>query len=222
MMFRSRRLMAPEGEVSPAVTPPVPPVAQPAKVVTVDDLPPEALKQRLDQAKHSGQTELLASWGVTDPAQVKAYIDGARAAEEAKKSNEQRIAEQSVKLTAYEEGLAVAVETFGATIKPEQKAAVDAIAGTDKALWLKTYRALAPTWIAAAPSIPAAPPAVPPVAPATGAALATAPQVPPAPPPNGTPPVSPPNHKEVYERIQKTNPFAASQYLDKYGDACFK
>ena len=72
-----------QGTVVPAVVvPPVAPVTSvtPATVTTAD-LPPEALSKRLEQAKHSAQTELLASWGVTDPAQVKAYIDAAKAAE---------------------------------------------------------------------------------------------------------------------------------------------
>jgi hypothetical protein len=230
MMFRTMRLLAPEGVDAPVVAAPVAPVATvTAPVVTTADLPPEALSKRLEQAKHAAQTELLASWGVTDPAQVKAYIDSAKAAEDAKKTIETRLAEQGLRLTASEEGLSAAVDLFSALITPEQKAAVTAIAGTDKTLWLKTYRAMAPTWAAVAPVIVATSPAA---SPATASPVGTppippappvgTPPIPPAPPPNGATPNSPPNHKENYQRLQKENPFAASRYLDRHGDACFK
>jgi hypothetical protein len=218
MMFRTMRLLAPEGVAAPVIADPVVPVAPvvPA-VVTTADLPPEALSKRLEQAKHSAQTELLASWGVTDPAQVKSYIDAAKAAEEAKKTNETRLAEQGVKLSASEEGLTAAVDIFSASIKPEQKAAVDAIAGNDKTLWLKTYRAMAPTWGVAAPVVTSAPIAAPPVAPV--APTSTAPTAP-APSPTSVT-TSPTDHVAVYASLKSTNPFVASAYLQQHGDACY-
>lgn len=209
---------APVAIPAPAV-PTVTPAAPAPTPVMVSDLPEQALKARLDQAKSAAQKELLDSLGITDPAQAKAAIEAAKAAEEAKKTHEQRLAEQSLKLTSQEEGLAAAVDTFAALITPEQKAAIDGIAGNDKATWLKTYRAMAPTWNkATAPAAPApVPGTVTPAAPAAPTSTAPA-----APAPSPTNPItSPTDHVAVYANLKQTNPFAASAYLNKHGDACY-
>lgn len=216
---------------NPQAIPPAPApaaAAPPVKpVVTVDDLPPEALKERIAQAKHSAQTELLASWGVTDPAQVKAYIDAAKSAEEAKKTDTQKLAEQGLRLTNLESAVDSAIAQAAATLTPERKAAIDAVAGTDKALWLKIYGlekkpADAATGATPPPSgatgATGAPPPAPP--PSAAGAAGTAPAAP-APSPNGNGPTSPPDHPAIYQKLLKTNPFAAPAYLSKHGDACF-
>ena len=208
-----------EGAPAPVVTPaPAAPAVPPVVQVLATNLPPEALTARLDQAKRSAQKELLDSLGITDPAQAKAALDAAKAAEDAKKSNETRIAEQSLRLNSQEEGLAAAVETFAAGITPAQKAAVDAIAGQDKAAWLKAYRALAPTWNAStAPVAPAPVPTTTPAAPVVPASTAPA-----APAPSPTSPTtSPTDHVARYASLKITNPFAASTYLQRHGDACY-
>lgn len=213
------------GTPAPAVTPapvtvhaPVITAPAPNLVVTVDDLPPEALKQRIDQAKRAAQTELLASLGVTDPAQAKAAIDAAKAAEDAKKSSEQRIAEQNVRLTSLESAVDAAIAQAAATLTPERKAEIDAVAGNDKALWLKVYGLEKKPAVTTAPVTPAPVPGAAPVVPA--APSSTAPATP-APAPAGGNPTSPTDHVAVYASLKTTNPFAASAYLNQHGDACY-
>jgi hypothetical protein len=204
-------------------------VAQPAavvappvgKVVTVDDLPPEALSKRIDQAKHAERTALLAELGIADPAEAKTAIAAHKAALEAAKTDAEKLASLNLTVANQAKALNVAVAQAASKITPEQKAAVDAIAGQDQVTWLNTYAALAPTWgTAALPVNPAslAAPTVP-VASVATTPTSTAPAAP-APAPTGT--ISPPNHATIYQSLTKTNPFAAAAYVNQHGDACFK
>lgn len=191
------------------------PAAKPA--VTVADLPPEALAKRVDQAKNAARNELLAELGITDPAAAKAALKAHADALEAAKSRDLKLAELEVQVKAQNDALASSVGRVSAAITAEQKAAIDAIAGTDPAAWLRTYNALSPTWTTPAPAAAAvaavaAPAAPPPVSSTTAAA--------PAPSPAGN--VSPPNHAIAYKRLSSENPFAASIYLERHGDACYK
>jgi hypothetical protein len=195
-------------EVPAVVTPPAPP-----KTVATADLPPEALKQRLDQARHAKEVELLASLGIANIDEAKAAIAAHNAAKEAAKSDAEKLAALNLKVSAQADALNVAVAQVVAKITPEQKAAVDVLAGTDSAAWLKTYAALASTWVV--PVTPAAdlPTATPPLK------TSTAPNAPAPSPSGGT---SPTNHAATYKALEASNPFAAAAYSVKYGDACYK
>jgi len=223
-----------EGAPAPVVAP-VPNAAQPQPptpaptVVTVDALPPEALSARLEQAKRSERAALLAELGVTDPAEAKAAIAAKKAAEEAAKSDAEKLVALNATVAAQTKALTVAVNQAAAQIKPEHKAILDGIAGTDQAKWLELYGQLAPTWgaqvtapaatpttVSPAPTVQVAVPTVaPPVAPASTSPTGG------APPPNSQV-QSPVNHAAVYAQLAETNPFAASRYESKHGDACFK
>jgi hypothetical protein len=203
-----------EGVVAPVVPAVVAPVVPPT--VTVADLPPEALRQRLEQAAHAAQTKLLADLGIADVAEAKAAIAAQRAAAEAQKTDAEKLAALNLRVTAQESALTVAVSQAAKNITAEQKAAVDAIAGTDSVTWLRTYAALAPTWGGApVPVVPVAPAA--PAAPAAPIITSTAPAAPAPAPTNQT---SPADHATVYASL-KSNPFAAAAYLEKYGSACY-
>jgi len=190
-------------------------------VVTVDALPPEALSARLEQAKRSERSALLAELGVSDPAEAKAAIAAKKAAEEAAKSDADKLAALNLTVTAQARALTVAVNQAVASLAPEHKAILDGIAGADQAKWLELYGQLAPTWgkpVATAPTTTTNPEpqtAQPPAAPATTSPSGGAPS------PTVTT-QSPTNHAAVYASLAKSNPFAASRYADKHGDACFK
>lgn len=203
----------PAGNVAPVVVPqpivpPTPPVVvQPPKPhTTTDDLPPEALKARLEQAKSTARAELLAELGVADTDSAKAAIVAAKAADEAKKSDAQKLAELNTRVASYEEALGAAVAMAVAQITPEQKAVIDTIAGTDRSVWLRTYNAMVP--IMAKATAPAPTPAPPNTSPTTPAPPAIS---------NNT---SPPDHAAVYRKLQQDNPFAAARYLQQHGDQC--
>ena len=212
----------------------VPNAAQPpaaaAPRVTVDDLPPEALSARLEQVRRAERAAFLAELGVTDPNEVKAALADAKAKAEAQKTDAEKLAALNLRVAAQSEALTVAVSQAARSITAEQKAAVDAIAGNDPAVWMKTYAALAPTWGAsvtaqAAPAPAAAQPATQPQAttPAATSAATPASTSPsggaPAP---GAPTQSPVDHAAVRKQLQAINPFAAARYANKFGDACFK
>lgn len=213
----------PQGAAAPpvVVSPAAVAVSPVAKVVTVDDLPPEALSKRLEQADRASRSALLAELGIADPAEAKAAIAAHKAALEAAKTDAEKLASLNLTVANQAKALNVAVAQAASKITPEQKAAVDAIAGQDQVTWLNTYAALAPTWgTSASPVTPAAPaPAQAPIAAPPPAPTGTAPAAP-APAPTGT--ISPPNHATIYQSLTKTNPFAAAAYVNQHGDACFK
>jgi hypothetical protein len=183
------------------------------KTVTVDDLPPEALRQRIEQAKRTAQTELLASLGIASVDDAKTAIAAHKAATEAAKTDAEKLATLNLRVTAQAEALNVAVSQAAAKMTPDQKAAVDLIAGNDQVTWLKTVAALSPTWATPVPATSAVPAAAQPLP------TSTAPATPA--PTSGAPPAAP-NHAAVYKGLIAANPFAAARYADKYGDACFK
>lgn len=202
-------------------TTPAPAAAKPP--VTVAELPPEALSKRLEQAQNSARTALLAELGITDIAASKAALKAHADAVEAAKSRDLKLAELEVQVRAQNDALASSVAGIVAKITAEQKAAIDAVAGTDPAAWLRTYNALSPTWNAPAPAASAAVAPAPAAAPVTGTAPAPAVSTSvnvPAPSSAGS--VSPPNHALTFQRLQKENPFYAGAYLAQHGDACFK
>lgn len=173
---------------------------------------------------------MLAELGITDPVAAKKALDDARAAEDAKKSQDTRIAEMNVQLTAEKaekERLAgITREHAGRMIgvlTAEQQAAVRALApDTDPAGQLNAIHVLGPTWAKAADAAPAATPpaAAAPVAPAAAAPpVSTAPG---ATAPTGGAPTSPPDHRAVYQQSRATNPFAAAAYGLEHASEVYK
>jgi hypothetical protein len=171
------------------------------------------LSARLEQAKESARKTLLAELGITDPTEAKTAIAEAAARKEAAKTADQRVAELSLQVANQTAALKVAVDHAAKSITPAQREALDGIAGTDQALWLRTYSALAPTW--GAPPMATPEPVVAPVAAPLPAPATTAPiGAPPA--PSSTSPV---NHRATYEALKQTNPFAAAGYLNRHPEA---
>ncbi len=212
----------PAGGGTPAA-PPVPPPPPAAVIPPVTSGTPQPgdetqpwFKERIDRAKRDALTEL----GITDPAKAKKLLEDAAKAEEEAKTTGQKLGETSATLAqerAERERLAAVVKDHAGrqmvALATEQQAAIRAIApDSDPAAQLRAIDALRPTWATAAP--PVAPPVTPPAPPAAG----TAPP-PNAPPQNGS--VSPPDHKAIYEGLKKTNPHAASAYVNKHHAAIY-
>lgn len=219
-LYYQRQLCAPEGETppaGPAVTPPAPPAAPPVAdppkpVVPVSVMPDDALKPRLEQAKHTGRTELLASLGLKDEAELTAVVAAHKQTLESQKTEQQKAAEreaalltQTTRLTALEQAVKSTWDAEATKLTPEQLGAVTAIAGEDIALRVRTLNALRPTWATAAPA-PTALAAAP--APASTAPTGGAPA------PAGT--QSPVDHKSHFEALQKVNPIAAARYMSEH------
>lgn len=217
MMTTEQGAPAPVVPAVPSAVAPVAATPAPKPQVLASDLPDDALKARLEQAKATGQTELLRSLGVENPEQLKTALAAVKAAEDAKKTDTERLAILSQQVTSLTQAVGVAVEQAASGITPEQRTAIDDIAGTDQALWLRTYKALAPTWkaapltttaSAAAPNTQAAPVPTPAALPANTAPAPTAPA------PAGT--QSEANHKAVYEQLQQRNPIQAARYFQQH------
>jgi hypothetical protein len=205
-------LNTPAAEVTPIV-PAIPEAPKPRTMAA--DLPDGTLALRLEQARETERKKVLAELGVSDLDAAKSAVVAARAADEAKKTEAERLAAATLRVTNLEAALGVAVAHAAKGITPEQKAAVDAIAGNDQALWLRTYGALAPTWGKPAVVVPVAPVVTAtPILPTSTAPLAPAPL-------SDSHATSPANHAEVYASL-KSNPFEAAAYLHAHGSACYK
>lgn len=186
----AQRPAAPAAPIPPAVqaAPPVPPppAARPA------GLDADAVEKRIiaaaEAASKKAQAELLASLGVTNADEAAAVLKKHREAEEAQKSELQRLLEANQKLETtnktnalYRERLSVMIQAEVDALKPEQKAAVSRLAGDDPLQIANALEVLRPTWASsaapAAPIAPAAQPAAPvlPAAPASAALPAGAP-----------------------------------------------
>lgn len=192
------------GATTPEATAaPIVPSAAPEKPrVQADELPPAALAARIEQAKESARKTLLAELGISDPSEAKTAIAEAAARKEAAKTTDQRLAELSLQVANQTAALAVAVDHAAKAITPDQRAAVDAIAGTDQALWLRTYGALASTW-GAPPMAAPAPVAAPlPIISTTVGAPAPAPVT----------QTSPADPYATRAAIEQVNPFAAAAF----------
>ena len=199
-------------------TPPQPPKADPPKPPQVNDLPDEALRQRLERERAKGGDEAVAAklreWGVTSESDVKAAIEAAAKAREAAKTSEDKLAElrlqqeQSAKKTSqYETIIKARLTAELSDLTDQQLEAVKAIAGDDPAEQLKAITALRPTWAKAPADKPADKPPEKPKGDDTA-------------PPRGAAPDatndSPPNHKAVWEDMKSKNPFAAASYLRQH------
>jgi hypothetical protein len=187
------------------VQPPPPaavaPTAPAAPVAPTPEVDPQWLPKRLERERAAA----LKAAGFDSPEAARAAADAIKAKADADKSAEQR-ANEAAALAASEKAradslLAVTKEHAARMmvgLTPEQKAAVDALAGDDPAKQLQAITTLAPTW---AKNAPPAPPA-----PQPGATTA-----PPAGAPNGnTPPPS--DERGQYESARSSNPFAAASF----------
>lgn len=215
---------APQGGVAPAApaTPPAAPDAKPHTAAA--DLPPEALKARLDSAKEAARRELLTELGVSDPKDVKASLAELKTRRDAEKTESERlaarVAELEGKAAKAEHATQVAARRAAAelaSLTDAQRAYVAKAAGDDPLRQLETIDTLRETGLLTAP------PAVPAPAQTPGAAPAAAPPTPPAttaptagaPPPSGT--VSPVDHKATFDSLRKSNPVVAAAYARRHG-----
>ncbi len=192
----------------PPTAPQTAPAAPATPSVPTQPVDPNWLNGRIAQAKQSAQSDLLKQLGVTDVETAKSAIAAANAAADAKKSADTRAAEATSALEAERAktaSLSAAVKAQADAaikdLKPEQLAAVQAVAGDDPAKQLTAIAALRPTW--ATPIVPAP----------------TTQQAPTA-PTNTAPPRSAPtqaaaetvDHAARYGALKQDNPFAAAQY----------
>jgi hypothetical protein len=161
-----------------AASPASPSAAAPA----VEPEPPQEgkeppwLKDRLARAERSALKRL----GVENEDDAKTALAAHKAKTEADKSAEAKAIEANTKLAAEQARSAELLAAVSATadtelarVTPAQREAVVRLAGDDPAKRLATLRALAPTWVTAAPAAPppavaqpASPPAAAPAAPA--------------------------------------------------------
>lgn len=201
---------------SPAVTaPPVPPPAPaPASAVAGGEDAPAWLPARLQREREAAQRALLADIGVPDLATARARMAEAANA-----------ASATARTASLEETIRQRVTVELASLTPEQRTAVTAIAGNDQARVLSTIDQLRPTWGEARGNAPTAVTTI--TAPAANPpADAPVPAPPAAPPadtapgrtaPGGTQPPAQPTHSSQYTALLKDNPFAAAQYFQRFG-----
>jgi len=200
----SDAIQAAEGITAPATATEIASIAP-----TATPSEPNWLPERLERAKQAARAEILKDLGAESLDAAKARIVAAKAAEDAQKSELQRLTERiaalepsAAKVAELQAVVAQHADAELAKLTDEQRAAVTAIAGDDKARALATVEALRPTWAKAAPAAPAPPP--PPANTAAAGAAPTGANVPTV------------NHKATWEALKSANPIAAAQYLDFY------
>lgn len=202
--------IVPPGTNTPVDPPSGPTTGSTAGGATAD---PTWLPERLERARATAKAEAIAETLKTLGAEsldvAKARIAKATELEESQKSEIQRLTDKTTALEteakrakALDEVVAKHADTELAKLTDDQRDAVKALAGDDKARTLTTIEALRPTW----------------VKPATGAATITqgaqtgATGAPPA--GNGPPPTV--NHKATWESLKASNPIYAAQYLEAH------
>lgn len=203
-----------QGTVAPTTTPETATPAAPDKPrVQAADLPPEALKARLDAAKETARREMLAELGVSDPKDVKAALAELKKRQDAERSEVERLTAQTKEL----EGKASRADTYAAVIAGRASAELAALdekargfvtaeAGDDPARQLATIdRMRASGLLSSTPPAPA--PAAAPAAPPKPADTAPRPN---APPEAGS--VAKADIRATYDRLQAENPFAAASF----------
>jgi hypothetical protein len=211
-----------QGTAAPATTTETTAAAAPEKPrVKADDLPPEALKARLDSAKEAARRELLSELGVADPKDAKAALAELKTRREAELSELERANVRVKEL----EGKAAMADAFGtvitnrataelAALNEKARAFVTAEAGADPAKQLATIDRLRATGLLET----AAPAVTPASAPAATAPATTAPR-PAAPPEAGR--VTQADARATYERLQTENPFAAAAFAERHAGDLF-
>lgn len=217
---------APASPAAPPASPAVPPTAsaaapaQPAPVVPSApkelDADADAVEKRVaaeaERASAKARADLLQSLGAKDIDEARAALKRYQEAEEAQKSELQKLVEAKTKLEAeaklgasYRDRLGQMVGQQIAALTPEQKAAVERLAGNDPLKIADALEVLRPTWAVSAPVVPAAPqvaPAAPPAPAPASAAL-----------PAGAPPPSAQKNKyQEYEELRLKNPMLAPYY----------
>lgn len=186
---------APANPPAPAVAPPAP-APEPA-----DNNNPKWLSERL--ARH--EQHILKELGFATKEEAAAAKKAADEIAQAKKTQEERLAEANTSLAAerariaeYEKTITARAAREMSTLSAERQAAVKALAGDDAAKQLNVIDALSATW-GVAPVVPA------PVAPPANTAPSAG-----GPPP---PPANPqPNVLATYEALRESNPVKAASY----------
>ena len=194
------------------VVPPVVAVAPPKP----DDTP--WLPERLAQQERATRAAVLAEIGVKSPEEAKAEREELKKLRDAQKTeserHEARIKElesdveklkpHTVELEEYRKRDTEQAAAELAALTEAQRAAVTIAAGSDAKKILTTIAALKPTWAT-----------TPTPAPAPPKSTAPAPSAPPA------INLSPPDRKAEYQQLKKSNPVAASAYLNRYADEIY-
>lgn len=199
---------APAAPATPAAAAPtVPIVPAPAE----PEKEPHWLPDRLRRSEEAARKAILKELGVENPKDAKAALDAYKADQEAKKSELQRAQERAAALEAaaaerdqYRSAVEAQAAADLATLTPEQRAAVESLAGDNPLKVSNAIRALRPTWAApatasVAPTAPAAP--APMAAPANTAAPAAAPR-----------PTSPKSKWDEFQELDRSNPRAAGLF----------
>lgn len=225
---------APTGGAAPAVTPPA--ATEPKPQVKADDLPPEALKARLESAKDAARREMLAELGVTDTKNAKEALAELKRRQDAEKTEQERlaarVAELEGKAAKADHATQVAARRAAAelsNLSDAQRAYVTKAAGDDPLKQLETIDTLRETGLlATAPAAPAAAPPTPGAAPAATPTVAAPAPTSTAPAPNAPPQgsVSQLDHKAIYAGLNTPgsptyNPFAAAAYLGRFQQQIF-
>lgn len=199
-------------------TTPAPAPSAPSADATNEN--PPWLKARLERERETAQKALLRDLGVDDPKAAKDALAAYKAAQDAAKTEAQRLADEVAALKPKAERLSTLEGVVNARAEAElasltdtQRAAVVSLAGDDPAARLRTIDALRPTWAAQQAANAAAP--KPLAAPASTTASAAAPRP-------GEPTQT--DHRAVYADLKKSNPMAAAAYAlahqrDIYGGA---
>lgn len=171
-----------------------------------DKAEPDWLAARLDQAKRSVLKEL----GIDSVDVGKKAVDAAKAADEAKKTNEQKLAEFEASNRTLKASAEAMAQTLGVMAKAQmaalddsKRAAVQSVAGDDPAKQLSTIEALKPTWAQAAANAATQAPVID-----TTAAKSA---------PSSGASASPPDPRVVYAELDKVNPILAARYAHQNG-----
>ena len=198
---------APAAPMTPAAAAPAVPIA-PANAEPEKE--PHWLPDRLRRSEEAARKAILKELGVENPKDAKAALDAYKADQEAKKSELQKAQERAAALEAaaaerdqYRSAVEAQAAADLASLTPEQRAAVEALAGDNPLKVSTAIRALRPTWAVPAasvnPSAPAAP--APMAAPANTAAPAAAPR-----------PTSPKSKWDEFQELDRSNPRAAGLF----------
>lgn len=190
---------------APAAAPEAKPKAE-AEVKPKVEADPNAEPHWLSARLERERAATLKKAGFETLEEAQASATALKTQREAEKTTAEKAADALVRASKAESGEKALKEAVGefakgqmSTLSPEQKAAVELIAGENAALQLKAIAALAPTWAKpAGEAVKAAPPKAVDTAPGAN-----------APPPVVTSDV---DHKAQYQALHKTNPFAAAAY----------
>jgi hypothetical protein len=180
---------------------PAPTTEAKPKVETDPNAEPHWLSARLERER----ANTLKKTGFETLEEAQASATALKSQREAEKTTAEKAADALVRASKAESGEKALKEAVGefakgqmSTLSPEQKAAVELIAGDDAAQQLKAIAALAPTWAKPVGEAEKAAPKAVDTAPGAN-----------APPPITTSDV---DHKAQYQALHKSNPFAAAAY----------